>query len=161
MSSDRHDLAGGMENAEFSHMTFVVEDLDTTLEAYEEILFLTTDEGIVEELDDARLATIHFSGLRLEFIEPDTDVPSPFTEFLEERGEGILSYCIVIEHFDEEIDRLKEQGVSLQEAEQPDLFPDHTLRLAWVLPDEHLGCRVEIVDKDSLPPGEVEIIESG
>ncbi len=155
-----HDVTDGMEDAEFSHMTFVVRDLDATLEAYEALLFLTT-EGIVEELDDARLATIHFSGLRLEFIEPDTDVPSPFTQFLEERGEGIISYCIVIENFDEEIERLKDQGVSLQEAEQPDLFPDHTLRLAWILPEEHLGCRVEIVDKDSLPPSEVEIIESG
>lgn len=161
MSSDQHDVAGGMEDAEFSHMTFVVEDLDGTLQAYDDILFMTTDEGIVEELEDARLATIHFSGLRLEFIEPDTTVPSPFTEFLEDRGEGLISYCIVIENFDEEIARLKGQGVSLEEAEQPDLFPDHTLRLAWVLPEERLGCRVEIVDKDSLPPGEVEIIESG
>lgn len=145
----------------FSHITFVVEDLDRTLGAYDGILGLTTEGGIEEEMDDAKLATIHFSGIRLEFIEPDTSVPSPFTEFIEERGEGIISYCIVIDEFDEEIERLKSEGVALEEAEQPDLFPDHTLRLAWVLPEEKLGCRVEIVDKDSLPQSEVDIIESG
>lgn len=145
----------------FSHMTFVVEDLDDTLDAYELLLDLTTDEGILEELDNARLATIHFSGIRLEFIEPDTSVPSPFTQFLEENGEGVISYCIVIDNFDEEIARLKAEGANLEEAEQPDLFPDHTLRLAWILPEDSLGCRVEIVDKDSLPPSEVEIIEHG
>lgn len=146
---------------QFSHITFVVEDLDATLGAYDQLLGLTTEGGIMEELDDARLATIHFSGLRLEFIEPDTDVPSPFTEFLEERGEGIISYCIVIDDFDEKIEELRAQGAAIEEAEQPDLFPDHTLRLAWILPEEHVGCRVEIVDKDSLPESEIEIIESG
>lgn len=143
----------------FSHITFVVEDLDATLDAYGLLLDLTTEEGIHEELDNAKLATIHFSGIRLEFIEPDTSVPSPFTQFIEENGEGIISYCIVIDNFDEEIARLKEEGAQIEEAEQPDLFPDHTLRIAWILPEEQLGCRVEIVDKDSLPPSEVEIIE--
>lgn len=143
----------------FSHITFVVEDLDATLDAYEALLELTTDEGIVEELQDSRLATIHFSGIRLEFIEPDPSVPSPFTSFLEEKGEGIISYCIVIDNFDEEIQRLKAEGAHLEEAEQDELFPDHTLRLAWILPEDNLGCRVEIVDRDSLPPSEAEIVD--
>lgn len=145
-------------NSEFSHITFIVEDLDATLEAYEQLLYLTTEEGIEQDMDDARLATIHLSDLRLEFIEPDTSVPSPFTAFYEEHGEGVISYCLVIDNFDEEIARLKEEGAHLEEAEQPDLFPDHTLRLAWILPEDNLGCRVEIVDRDSLPPSEAEIV---
>lgn len=145
---------------QFSHITFVVEDLDETLKAYELLLDLTTDEGIEEELDDAKLATIHFSGIRLEFVEPDTSVGGVHTEFLEKNGEGVLSYCIVIDNFEEEINRLRDEGAELVVDEQPDLFPGYTLRLAWVLPENKLGCRVEIVDKDSLPPTEIEIIEN-
>ena len=145
---------------QFSHITFIVSDLDETLGAYEQLLDLTTSEGMVEELDEARLATIHLSGPRLEFIEPDLSIPSPFTEFYEENGEGIISYCLVTDDFDDRIEALKAQGAAIEEAKQDDLFPEHTLRLAWILPEESVGgCRVEIVDRDSLPPSEQQVID--
>lgn len=147
-------------NKDFSHITFVVDDVDETLGAYEQLLAIDPSSGIKQDLEDARLATIHLGPIRLEFIEPDPSADSLFAEFLEERGEGVISYCLVIDDFDAEIERLKERGAALEEATQPDIFPDHTLRLAWVLPEERLGCRVELVDRESLPPEERSVVES-
>lgn len=138
-----------------SHITIVVKNLDETMKAYETILRLTPgSEGFIKTMPDCRLAMLPFEGARIEFLEPDLTVDSPFARFLKERGEGVFSYCIFVEDFDREVEALKEKGISLEEATQADLFPEYPFRIAWVLPEGGLGVRVELVDYEALPPFE-------
>jgi hypothetical protein len=138
-----------------SHITMVVENLERTLKAYEGLLKLTPEgDDPVKEMPDARMAMISLGGIRVEFIEPDMAKESPFSSFYKEKGEGVFCYCVFVEDYDSHINHLKGQGALLEEIEQKDFFPDNPFRIAWVLPENGVGTRVELVDYDALPESE-------
>ena len=138
-----------------SHITMVVENLERTLKAYEGLLKLTPDgDDPVKKMPDARMAMISLGEIGIEFIEPDMGKESPFSRFFREKGEGVFGYCVFVEDYDSHINHLKEQGASLEEVEQKDFFPDNPFRIAWVLPENGVGTRVELVDYDALPESE-------
>ena len=138
-----------------SHITMVVENLERTLKAYDGLMKLTpSEDDPVKEMPDARMAMISLGGIRVEFIEPDMEKESPFSRFFKEKGEGVFCYCVFVEDYDSHIKHLKEQGALLEEVEQKDFFPDNPFRIAWVLPENGLGTRVELVDYDALPESE-------
>jgi methylmalonyl-CoA/ethylmalonyl-CoA epimerase len=138
-----------------SHITMVVENLERTLKAYEGLLKLTPEgDDPVKEMPDARMAMISLGGIRVEFIEPDMTQESPFSRFFKEKGEGVFCYCVFVEDYDSHINHLKWQGALLEEIEQKDFFPDNPFRIAWVLPENGVGTRVELVDYDALPESE-------
>jgi len=138
-----------------SHITIVVENIERTLKAYEGLLKLTPGEDdSVNEMPDARMAMISLGEIRIEFIEPDMDKDSPFSRFFRDKGEGVFGYCVFVEDYDSHISHLKEQGASFEEVEQKDFFPDNPFRIAWVLPENGVGTRVELVDYDALPESE-------
>lgn len=139
----------------FSHITFVVKDLTKTLKSYETLLGLIPGkEGFVKEFPTVKIGILPFAGVRIEFLQPTTDADDIFNQFLHEQGDGIFSYCFMIDNYDEEIQKLKNQGVELLEATQDWLFPGYPFRLAWIPPQAGLGARVELADYDALPPSE-------
>ena len=134
------------------HVTIVVRDLDKAMQAYEEILrFTPGSKGFVKDFGQTRLAMFTVAGARVELMQPDPAATNPFSEFLAEHGEGVYSYCVYVEDFDAEINRLKEKGVKLREATQTFLFPDYPFRIAWVPAEAGLGVAVELVDARALP----------
>jgi hypothetical protein len=138
-----------------SHITMVVENLERTLKAYEGLLKLTPEgDDPVKVMPDARMAMISLGGIRVEFIEPDMTKESPFSRFYRKKGEGVFCYCVFVEDYDSHINHLKEHGALLEEVEQKDFFPDNPFRIAWVLPENGVGTRVELVDYDALPDSE-------
>ena len=139
----------------FSHVTFLVKDLDTTLKAYASLLGLVPgSKGFVTEFPTVKIAILACEHVRIEFLQPTTDADDIFNRFLREKGEGIFSYCFMIDNYDEEIRKLKAQGIELLEARQDWLFPGYAFRLAWIPPDAGLGIRVELAEYDALPPSE-------
>lgn len=141
----------------FSHVTFLVKDLDKTLKSYESLLGLVPGtKGFVTEFPTVKIGILPFDGVRIEFLQPTTDADDIFNQFLNEHGEGIFSYCFMIDNYDEEIQKLKDQGIKLMEATQDWLFPGYSFRLAWIPPDAGLGIRVELAEYDALPPSEQE-----
>ncbi len=138
-----------------SHITMVVENLERTLKAYEGLMKLAPEgDEPVKKTPDARMAMISLGEISVEFIEPDMDKDSPFSRFLREKGEGVFCYCVFVDDYDSHINHLKEQGAALEEVEQKDFFPDHPFRIAWVLPENGVGTRIELVDYDALPDWE-------
>jgi len=135
------------------HITIVVKDMDKAMKAYENILHLTSGKkGFVKNFGDTRLVMLTINGARIELMQPGRGGrENPFSQFLAEHGEGIYSYCVYVENFDDEIKRLKKMGVKLRESIQDFLFPGHPFRIAWVLPEEGLGVAVELVDAAALP----------
>ena len=88
-------------------------------------------------------------GARIELIEPKSDT-NRFYKLLKERGEGVYGICIFLENYDEEVKKLKEKGVPLEEISTL-LFPDHPFRVAWVPPEEGHGVWLELVEMEALP----------
>lgn len=139
----------------FSHITFVVKDLDRTLKSYAALLGLVPGEtGWVREFPTVKIGILPCERVRIEFLQPTTDADDIFNRFLRDHGDGIFSYCFMIDNFDAEIRRLKAEGVKLMEATQDWLFPGYPFRLAWILPEGGLGAVVELADYDALPPSE-------
>jgi hypothetical protein len=134
------------------HVTIVVKDMDKAMNAYGQILHLAPgSKGFVKTFGDTRLVMLTIAGARIELMQPGVGEDNPFSQFLAEHGEGIYSYCVYVENFDDEIKRLKKMGVKLRESTQDFLFPGHPFRIAWVLPEEGLGVAVELVDAAALP----------
>jgi hypothetical protein len=138
-----------------SHITMVVENLEHTLKAYEGLMKLTPEgDNPVKEMPDARMAMIPLGGISVEFIEPDMDKDSPFSRFFREKGEGVFCYCVFFKDYDSHVNHLKELGALLEKVEQKNLFPDNPFRIAWVLPENDVGNRIELVDYDAFPESE-------
>ena len=139
----------------FSHVTFVVKDLARTMQLYESLLGLVPgSKGFVTEFPTVKIGILPCERVRIEFLQPTTDADDIFNQFLREHGDGIFSYCFMIDNYDEEIQKLKDQGIELLEAKQDWLFPGYPFRLAWIPPEAGLGIRVELADYDALPPSE-------
>jgi catechol 2,3-dioxygenase-like lactoylglutathione lyase family enzyme len=134
------------------HITIIVRDMDKAMKAYAKILNLTPgNKGFEKTFGDTRLVMLTINGARIELMQPGREADNPFSQFLAQHGEGVYSYCVYVENFDEEIERLKTMGVKLRESIQDFLFPGHPFRIAWVLPEEGLGVAVELVDAAALP----------
>ena len=141
----------------FSHVTFVVRDLAKTMKLYESLLGLVPgSKGFVTEFPTVKIGILPCEKVRIEFLQPTTDADDIFNRFLREHGDGIFSYCFMIDNYDAEIQKLKDQGIELLEATQDWLFPGYPFRLAWIPPEAGLGIRVELAEYDALPPSEQE-----
>ena len=139
----------------FSHVTFLVKDMQKTLKLYEDMLGLVPGEhGWYKEFPTVKIGILAFEGVRMEFLQPTQDGDDIFNQFLKEHGDGLFSYCFMIDNYDAEIKKLKDQGIELTEAEQNWLFPGYPFRIAWIPPEAGLGIRVELADYDALPPSE-------
>jgi hypothetical protein len=141
------------------HMTFVVEDIEKTIEAHRKVMpdFTLWNQGIVTSQPGIRLAMLSSkTGLRIELLEP-RGIGTRFSAFRESHGEGLCALCFFCDDFDGEVQRLRENDVQFEEEKQEDLFPDYPFRVAWVPPEQmHNGVWVEFVDAKALPPFETQ-----
>lgn len=132
------------------HVHLVVRNIDETLKSYERILGLTPWSLGIKDLPGARQTVLTpKDGARIELIEPKSDT-NRFYKVLKERGEGVYGISIFVDNYDEEVKKLKEKGVPLEEV-SAFLFPDHPFRVAWVPPEEGPGVWLELVEMEALP----------
>ncbi|MGA2670255.1 MAG: VOC family protein [Dehalococcoidia bacterium] len=134
------------------HVGILVSNIDEALKLYSKMLGLTPwDKGIVEIPEKGVKVVLFQAGENaIELIEP-TDPKSPEAETLRQRGEGLWHLSIFIDDFDSEVRALKAKGFPVKEEEIKSLFPGYTLRLAWLLPEDTRGVRIELVDAASDP----------
>ena len=140
------------------HITFAVSDLEGVLKIYGKVLpdFALWDQGIVTSRPGAKLAMVSpESGPRIEFLEPVGDIEPRFSSFLKTYGEGVFGLCFFCDEYDEEMKRLRDNNIVVEEETQKDLFPDYPFRVAWVPPGQiHPRLWFEFVDSKALPPFE-------
>ena len=60
-----------------------------------------------------KIAAANVGGVELEFIQP-VEGESPHQAFLDEKGEGIQHLAFAVENLEEDIEKLKENGASVQ-----------------------------------------------
>jgi len=133
------------------HVHLIVSNLDETAKAFEKILGLKPWSLGIKDLPGLRQTMLTpKDGARIELVQPTSD-SERFYKVLKERGDGVYGLSIFIENFDEEVKKLKEKGVRVEEQTVEFLFPGHPFRLAWVPPEEGQMVWLELVDMEVLP----------
>jgi 4-hydroxyphenylpyruvate dioxygenase-like putative hemolysin len=67
-------------------------------------------------------------GARVELIEPKQNVESRFRQFLEEHGEGVMAISFFTDDLKAQVKDLQDNGFTVEEEVQADLFPDHAFK---------------------------------
>ena len=132
------------------HVQLICRDLDKTLEAFHRILGMSPWSLGINDSDFGRQTMLHPpDGARIELIQPARP-GDRLRKKLQEHGDGVYGISFLIERFDEEIKKLKEKGIAVEE-ELITIFPDHPFKIAWVPPSEGQGVWLELVDAEALP----------
>lgn len=134
------------------HVTFVVKDLDAAIKTFDQVLYLAPLKNGPGAMPECRIAMLPTAaGARIELIEPNTEMDTRFTRWLNERGEGVFGLSMFIDNFDEEVARLRAEGVTVEDDFQGNVHPDNPFRIGWIPPTEGHGVWIELVDWAALP----------
>ena len=134
------------------HLGTIVRSIAEARKVYDNLLGITPRYQEIKEIpaQGLRLAGLRLGDIGIELLEP-SDVDSRFSRFLRERGEGLFHLNIFTDDFDTEVKTLKDKGFTLEEYEEKAMFAGHTLRLAWLKPEDTYGVWIELVDEKSAP----------
>lgn len=92
------------------HIGLAVSDLQKAVQALSEALALPEPAIVVNRELQLKMAFFDFNGVGLEVIE-DFSEAGPLACFAREKGAGIHHICLVTDDIEEEIGRMKRQGV--------------------------------------------------
>lgn len=100
-----------------------------------------------------RIATSNVGQMEWEFIQPLED-SGPYAEFLATKGEGIHHLCVLVNDYDEAVDRLREKGhIAIMGGKL------NGARLMYASTDRDFHAITEIVDMKALTemPAPIEV----
>lgn len=126
---------------QISHLGIAVKNLQTAKELYQK-LFQTqpSEEEIVEE-QKVRVVKFIVGNSTIELLEA-TSPESPIARFIEKRGEGIHHIAYESDNIEDELNRLKREGLDLIHKE-PRIGADN-MKIAFVNPKSVGGVLTEI-----------------
>lgn len=124
------------------HVGHVVRNLEKGMQVYEKLGFSPIRRMEFHEFG-ARMVFYPFGNIELELIEPGGLEGDPASRCLKERGEGVFHLSICVDDYDAEIKALKEKGFTVNEYTHE--LPEHTVRLAFLPPEETNGLWIEFM----------------
>ncbi len=92
------------------HVAIAVNNLDEAVKEYQKVLGINEVEFETVETEGVRVAILHLNNSRIELMEA-TKESSPIKKFLETRGEGLHHIALETEKIENEVDRMKGNGV--------------------------------------------------
>lgn len=123
-----------------NHIGIAVSNLETSIELFRK-LFNVNDVHIeVVDSQKVKIASFKLGNVIIELTAP-TDENSPIAKFLQKRGEGIHHIAFEVEGIQDELNRLKEQGVSL--INETPTEGAHNMEIAFIHPKSTNGVLVE------------------
>lgn len=129
---------------EMEHVGIVVRDMDKALWFYREMLGLKIKK--VEEIParNIKVAFIDAGTCEIELLQP-THPDAPIAKHLEENGEGIHHFCLLVEGIDGLMSELKSKGVKfIDEKPRPGAGGG---RIAFIDPESAGGVRLEFRER--------------
>lgn len=95
-----------------NHIAVLVDDLETTLEFWQDALGLELTE--IQELpgEQAKIAFLPTGDSEIELVKPTSD-DSGLARYLEKRGPGMHHICLEVDDIDGMLERLKQKGIQL------------------------------------------------
>jgi methylmalonyl-CoA/ethylmalonyl-CoA epimerase len=125
-----------------NHVAIAVNDLDSSLSFWRDVLGLTLDHVEQVPSQKANVAFFPVGDSEIELVQP-TDPESGVGKFLESRGPGMHHLCFEVEDIDASLAVMQEKGVQLINKEPLEL-PGR--RLAFVHPKSTGGVLVELYE---------------
>ena len=123
-----------------NHVAIAVNDLDSSLFFWRDVLGLTLDHVEQVPSQKANVAFFPVGDSEIELVQP-TDPESGVGKFLESRGPGIHHLCFEVDDIDASLAVMQEKGVQLINKEPLEL-PGR--KLAFVHPKSTGGVLVEL-----------------
>jgi methylmalonyl-CoA/ethylmalonyl-CoA epimerase len=123
-----------------NHVAIAVNDLDSSLFFWRDVLGLTLDHVEQVPSQKAKVAFFPVGDSEIELVQP-TDPESGVGKFLESRGPGIHHLCFEVDDIDASLAVMQEKGVQLINKEPLEL-PGR--KLAFVHPKSTGGVLVEL-----------------
>ncbi|MGB9913840.1 MAG: methylmalonyl-CoA epimerase, partial [Candidatus Kapaibacteriota bacterium] len=96
------------------------------------------------ENQKVRIASFIIGDVLIELTAP-TEEDSPISKFLEKRGEGIHHIAFEVDNIRNELDRLKNQGITLINEEPVE--GAHNMEIAFIHPKSTKGVLIEYCQK--------------
>jgi methylmalonyl-CoA/ethylmalonyl-CoA epimerase len=126
-----------------NHVALVVDDMNTALEFWRDILGLEVDrvEDVPEQ--ESRVAFLPVGQSEIEIVKPTTD-DSGLARYLNKRGPGIHHVCFTVDDIAATLQRLKSRGVRLIN-ETPQLIGG-VKKVGFIHPESTHGVLVELVE---------------
>lgn len=119
-----------IEDKQIIQLGFVVKDLDKTKKEVAQFLdvpippsvysgeFNTTQteyKGKLSPETSCHMCFFYFGNLQVEFIQPDNNCPSVWTDFLNEKGEGMHHIAFGVKDLPAHIESLEKKGFEMQQ----------------------------------------------
>jgi methylmalonyl-CoA/ethylmalonyl-CoA epimerase len=129
------------EIKKINHIAILVEDLDTSLEFWHDILGIKPSRVTDVPQEAARIAFLPVGDSEIELVQPTT-TDSGLRRFLEKRGPGMHHLCLEVTDLHGLLAQLKAGGVQLIN-DEPKVSEDGRL-YAFIHPKSANGVLVEL-----------------
>jgi len=123
------------------HIAVLVEDIDTSLKFWHDILGIEPSHISNMPNEAARIAFLPLGESEIELVQPVSS-DSGLSRFLEKHGSGMHHLCLEVDDLQELLKQLKTKGVQLIN-EEPKMSEDGRL-YAFVHPKSTNGVLVEL-----------------
>ena len=137
-----------MEVTLVKHMTFAVNDVDATLEAYKRLLGVNEDVTVTEFAKSRnRAAVFDLGGVEVQLTQ-SMDDDGRFASWIAQRGhEGLHHICFAVEDIDAALAEAQDNGATLKECAACKVTGSHIHPEGWVafLEDEVSGIEIEFM----------------
>jgi methylmalonyl-CoA/ethylmalonyl-CoA epimerase len=124
-----------------NHIAVLVEDIDTSLKFWHDILGIEPSHISNIQNEAARIAFLPLGESEIELVQPITS-DSGLSRFLEKHGPGIHHLCLEVDDLQGLLKQLKTEGVQLIN-EEPKVGEDGRL-YAFIHPKSTNGVLVEL-----------------
>jgi methylmalonyl-CoA/ethylmalonyl-CoA epimerase len=125
------------------HIAIVVEDIDSALSFWRDILGLELDH--VEDVPEQKslVAFLPAGGSEVELVKPTTD-DSGVARYLQKRGPGMHHICFEVDDIEKVLAQMKSKGVRL--INETPLQGADGKKIAFVHPESTNGVLVELYE---------------
>lgn len=124
-----------------NHIGIAVKDLDASIETFRKLFGFTDIHREVVEEQKVSVASFQVGDVLLELTCP-TDAESPIAKFIEKRGEGIHHIAFNTDNINNDLAKLKNDGVQLINETPRD--GAHDMLIAFLHPKSTNGVLTEI-----------------
>ncbi|MDY6969591.1 MAG: methylmalonyl-CoA epimerase [Spirochaetota bacterium] len=101
-----------MKIKHIDHIGIAVNDIESSLKFYKDMLGLTFEGTEIVEEQKVKVAFLPMGEGEFELLET-TEVDGPIAKYIEKNGQGIQHIAVRVENIEEALSELKEKGVRL------------------------------------------------
>ncbi|MGB9770535.1 MAG: methylmalonyl-CoA epimerase [Candidatus Kapaibacteriota bacterium] len=127
-----------------NHIGIAVSNLEESIDLFKRLFNVKEFHIETVENQKVRIASFIIGDVLIELTAP-TEEDSPISKFLEKRGEGIHHIAFEVDNIRNELDRLKNQGITLINEEPVE--GAHNMEIAFIHPKSTKGVLIEYCQK--------------